>query len=80
VPSYEKIVKYIVEKIQHALSPLEKIVENQEIIIEQNARIQETLDNIYHKQSGKTGCGFTRPDNLSECDMKICLSESVDEK
>lgn len=47
--SYEKIIKYVVERFQQALSPLDKIVENQEKIIRQNAELQATLTKIYHR-------------------------------
>lgn len=41
--SYDKIIKYIVEKIQQALYPLQEITKNQEIIIAQNKQIIDLL-------------------------------------
>ncbi|MDF2571234.1 MAG: hypothetical protein K0R55_2838 [Sporomusa sp.] len=44
--SYDKIVKYLVEKFQTALSPLEQISRNQDIIIAQNKQMIELLANL----------------------------------
>ncbi|SMD09263.1 hypothetical protein [Sporomusa malonica] len=41
--SYDKIIKYVVEKIQAALSPLEQMTKNQEIMIAQNKQIIDLL-------------------------------------
>lgn len=41
--SYDKIVKYMVERFQAALAPLEQIVKNQQIMIAQNKQIIEKL-------------------------------------
>jgi hypothetical protein len=54
VASYEKIVKYVVERFQQALAPLEKIIENQETIIRQNTLLQETVNKISQRGSVKT--------------------------
>lgn len=41
--SYDKVIKYLVEKFQAALSPLEQMTKNQEIIIAQNKQIIDLL-------------------------------------
>jgi len=69
----------MVEKFQQALGPLDKIVENQEIIIGQNKELQETLNKIYIRSLNKTNAEecLTRPDNLSEIDMEEELSDEI---
>lgn len=44
--SYDKIVKYLAERIDRALSPLEKAIQNQDIIIAQNKQIIDLLTQI----------------------------------
>jgi hypothetical protein len=68
VTSYQKLVKNIMEKFQQALSPLDKIVENQETIISQNALFQETLTKIYQRGAAATGDVpvETPPENQAE--------------
>ncbi|HWR05756.1 hypothetical protein [Sporomusa sp.] len=51
--SYDKIVKYIVEKLQMALSPLQQITQNQEIIIAQNKQMIDLLATL--SNSRETG-------------------------
>jgi hypothetical protein len=51
--SYDKIVKYIVEKLQMALSPLQEITKNQEIIIAQNKQMIDLLATL--SNSRETG-------------------------
>lgn len=41
--SYDKLVKYLAERIQTALTPLDRISQNQEIIIAQNKQIIDLL-------------------------------------
>lgn len=41
--SYDKMVKYLAEKFQAAVSPLTDIIHNQEIIIGQNKQIINLL-------------------------------------
>lgn len=44
--SYDKVIKYLVEKFQAALSPLEQMTRNQEIIIAQNKQIIDLLGKL----------------------------------
>lgn len=44
--SYDKIVKYLAERIEQALAPLDKIVQNQTIIIAQNKQVIDLLSQI----------------------------------
>ena len=44
--SYDKIIKYIVEKLQAALAPLEQIARTQNILVAQNKQIIELLAQI----------------------------------
>ena len=44
--SYDKIIKYLAERIDRALSPLEKAIENQNIIIAQNKQMIDLLAQI----------------------------------
>ncbi len=44
--SYDKIIKYLAERIDRALSPLEKAIENQNIIIAQNKQMIDLLTQI----------------------------------
>ena len=37
--SYDRLVKYLADKFQAAVSPLSEIIQNQEIIIAQNKQI-----------------------------------------
>jgi hypothetical protein len=46
VASYDKIVKYLVEKLQAALSPLEQISRTQNIMVAQNKQIIELLSQL----------------------------------
>lgn len=41
--SYDKIVKYLVEKLQAALAPLEQIARTQNILVAQNKQIIDLL-------------------------------------
>lgn len=41
--SYDKLIKYLVEKFQSALAPLDQIAKNQSIMIAQNKQIIELL-------------------------------------
>lgn len=44
--SYEKVVKYVTERFETALTPLQAMIKNQEIIIVQNRQIVELLEKI----------------------------------
>lgn len=44
--SYEKIMKYLVEKFQASLAPLEQITKNQEVIIVQNKKVIDLLTQL----------------------------------
>jgi len=46
VASYDKIIKYLVEKLQTALAPLEQIARIQSILVAQNKQIIELLDQL----------------------------------
>ncbi|HWR43560.1 hypothetical protein [Sporomusa sp.] len=59
--SYDKIVKHIVEKFQAALSPLEQVTKNQEIIIAQNIQMIELLA----KMSNSREPGLVQEDVIS---------------
>ena len=41
--SYDKMVKYLVEKLQLALAPLEQIARNQSILVAQNKQMIDLL-------------------------------------
>jgi hypothetical protein len=41
--SYDKMVKYLVEKLQLALAPLEQIARNQTILVAQNKQMIDLL-------------------------------------
>ena len=41
--SYDKMVKYLVEKLQLALAPLEQIARNQNILVAQNKQMIDLL-------------------------------------
>ncbi|MGL5511621.1 MAG: hypothetical protein ACRDBM_00070 [Sporomusa sp.] len=41
--SYDKIIKYLVEKFQTSLAPLDSIARNQEIVVSQNKQIIDLL-------------------------------------
>ncbi|SDD97499.1 hypothetical protein [Sporomusa acidovorans] len=60
--SYDKIIKYIVEKIQSALLPLEQIAKSQEIIIAQNKQIIDLLTQLNTgRQNGSEPCEENTP-------------------
>lgn len=44
--SYEKVVKYVTERFETALTPLQAMIKNQEIIIVQNRQMVELLEKI----------------------------------
>ncbi|QDR83012.1 hypothetical protein [Sporomusa termitida] len=52
--SYDKIIKYIVEKFQQALYPLQEITKNQEIIIAQNKQIIDLLATLSNSREHDT--------------------------
>jgi hypothetical protein len=49
VASYDKLIKYLVEKLQAALAPLVEIAKNQNILVAQNKQIIDLLA----QQSGR---------------------------
>lgn len=51
--SYDKIVKYVVDNFHSAVSPLQDVTKNQEIIIVQNKQIIALLEKI--RIGGLTG-------------------------
>lgn len=44
--SYEKVVKYVTDRFETALTPLQAMIKNQEIIIVQNKQMVELLEKI----------------------------------
>ncbi len=58
--SYEKIIKYVVEQIQLAMSPLKTIAENQQTLIQQNEAIIQLLEKI------SAAAGTPRPESPPE--------------
>ncbi len=52
--SYDKIIKYIVEKFQQALYPLQEITKNQEIIIAQNKQVIDLLASLNNSREHGT--------------------------
>lgn len=65
--SYDKIIKYVVEKFQAALSPLEQVTKNQEIIIAQNKQIIDLLSKLSNNRE---------PALLSEPSSSSCETAS----
>jgi len=57
VASYEKVVKYVTERFETALTPLQAMIKNQEIIIVQNRQIVELLEKI--RLNGRLAAGGT---------------------
>lgn len=74
--SYDKIVKYLVEKFQTSLSPLEQIARNQEIIIAQNKQVIDLLAQLNNGR--QTEC---EPEaDVSECPPSPVSSSSETEE
>lgn len=48
--SYDRVIKYLVEKFEAALAPLGTITKNQEVIIVQNKQLIDLLQRIYTEQ------------------------------
>lgn len=60
--SYDKLVKYLADKFQAAVSPLGQITQNQEIIIAQNKQIISLLVQLNEGRIQSTDT----PDNNEE--------------
>lgn len=59
--SYEKVVKYVTDRFETALTPLQAMIKNQEIIIVQNKQMVELLEKI--RLNGTQS--LERPDEVS---------------
>lgn len=52
--SYDKLIKYLVEKLQLALAPLEEIARNQNILVAQNKQIIDLLSQLNDNRPNTT--------------------------
>lgn len=70
--SYDKIIKYIVEKFQQALYPLQEITKNQEIIIAQNKQVIDLLASLNNSRDhGTLEEDVTTSETAPEADTPI---------
>ena len=70
--SYDKIIKYIVEKFQQALYPLQEITKNQEIIIAQNKQVIDLLASLNNsREHGTVAEDVTPSETDPEADTPI---------
>ena len=61
--SLDRMVKYLVEKLQVSLAPLEQIPRNQETIIEQNKQIIALLTRLNNNRQTAGNQDQTIPEN-----------------
>ena len=64
--SYDKLVKYLAEKLQAAASPLADIIRNQEIIIGQNKQIINLLTRSVPVQTSEAASQESIADDAGE--------------
>jgi len=73
--SYEKVVKYVTERFETALTPLQAMIKNQEIIIVQNRQMVELLEKI--RLNGTQS--LERPEEETGTEPKETQEEEDDE-
>ncbi len=81
--SFDKLVKYLAEKIQIGLAPLEKICQNQDIIIAQNKQIIDLLAQLNSDRTGgkeEPAGSDSPPDSVSQSEASASTDPDTAEE